>query len=241
MNFVFEVNPNVVLGFAFQSDYSGKRPEKWVKLLDSLYEKYPRGCDIIGGRPQDAFWGDVGEWLNGAAEEVESILTFLSSSDEYNRLIDATKKYRDWLEREWNRKSTRVIRELSDIVRTELPVHPITVYVVEPTIRWGQYTRGHGIVWGHDEEWNNYSMVYLSHEYLHSFLPKTNVAHAVIELATDNELRLRLNGNGKYFDIDTRSRLLGIEKELLSNWREYLRISSGDIKEFISDNESLRD
>jgi len=40
----------------------------------------------------------------------------------------------------------------------------------------------------------------------------SDITHAVIELATDNELRIRLNRRGKYFDWPGHEHLKKIEK-----------------------------
>lgn len=78
-------------------------------------------------------------------------------------------------------------------------------------------------VYGHKEEWNNYNMTYISHEILHSLFGSTDVEHCIIELITDNELRIRLNGNGEYFEITGHSHLRNMELKMFSYWQEYLK------------------
>lgn len=55
---------------------------------------------------------------------------------------------------------------------------------------------------------------------------KSKNSHAIIELATDNELRIRLNKKGKYFkegkfDIG-HDHLRKLEQKILPHWKDYL-------------------
>ena len=50
------------------------------------------------------------------------------------------------------------------------------------------------ILWGHKEEYENYTTIYLWHEILHTYFDKTDISHAIIQLITDCELQNRLNG-----------------------------------------------
>ena len=90
------------------------------------------------------------------------------------------------------------------------------------------------IKWGHSEDWKNYSTVYLAHEILHIIVNDTSEnMHAIIQLATDNELRIRLNKEGEYFtfrkipDIKEMSsyirKIFDLEKEIYPKWKEFLK------------------
>jgi hypothetical protein len=66
---------------------------------------------------------------------------------------------------------------------------------------------------------------------------KSSTSHATIELATDNELRIRLNKKGRYFregkfDIG-HNKLREVEKKLLPRWKKYLENPKMNIKQFI--------
>ena len=55
--------------------------------------------------------------------------------------------------------------------------------------------------------------------------------HAIIELSTDNELRIRLNKKGVYFkkgkfDVG-HSFLRSLEKKILPQWKEFLKGRKG--------------
>jgi len=93
------------------------------------------------------------------------------------------------------------------------------------------------IVWGHPEEWPNYSTVYLCHEIMHILtnLDPSDITHAVIELMTDNELRIRLNNKGKYFQYPGHKHLRKLEKNILPEWKKYLKKPEKNIFNFIKD------
>ena len=62
---------------------------------------------------------------------------------------------------------------------------------------------------------------------------RSDLDHALIELISDNELRIRLNGGGEYFKcngIETgHDFLLDLEKGILDDWKKYLRDPNLDI------------
>jgi hypothetical protein len=62
------------------------------------------------------------------------------------------------------------------------------------------------------------------HEILHFYWLKPkdeNLSHAIIELVTDNELRIRLNG-GKYPPFVGHSWLEKIRRKIYPYWKKYL-------------------
>ena len=99
--------------------------------------------------------------------------------------------------KEW-KKAFKILEELSGI---KLPDITIQVYLTHPKLKNGMAVDNQTIVWGHPEDWPNYSTVYLCHEIMHILtnLDRSDITHAVIELMADNELRIRLNNKGKYF------------------------------------------
>jgi hypothetical protein len=126
---------------------------------------------------------------------------------------------------------------MENILKIQLPNKTFKVFVIAPIVGGGSYLGNYKIFWGHKEDWPNYNVVYLMHEVLHAFLHKGKYAHEVIELATDNELRIRLNNGGDYFiegeEKVGHPKLLKKEKELLLKWEEYLKDESTDVHSFI--------
>ena len=93
------------------------------------------------------------------------------------------------------------------------------------------------IGWGHSEDWKNYSTVYLCHEIMHLLTKNTKTMHALIQLMTDNELRIRLNKKGRYFTYKKITQatkmppyfkeLWQLEKKIYPYWKEYLKDKKG--------------
>ena len=91
-------------------------------------------------------------------------------------------------------------------------------------------------------------MVYLMHETLHLILDKklgkNNLAHAIIELITDQELRIRLNKNGVYFKESKEGVghpfLLKLSKAILPYWKKYLKSKNKNIVNFYLEMEKLQ-
>ncbi len=115
-----------------------------------------------------------------------------------------------------------------------LPKKQISVYVTHPKLNNGICLSPNIICWGHEEEWKNYSIVYLCHEILHTMFWEDNseITHSVIELATDNELRIRLQKKGKYFETKTNRKIL---KKIYPKWINYLKNNNQNLKEFIQE------
>lgn len=111
------------------------------------------------------------------------------------------------------------------------------VFLTHPSLRNGLTVDDTTIAWGHSEDFENYSTVYLAHELLHiaTAHDPSDVTHAIIELATDNETRIRLNGKGEYFEHPGHSYLVEIEKFLSPFWKAYLESGRKDFSDFIEE------
>ena len=165
-------------------------------------------------------------------------------SKEFSRLYEETKEYLNFLEREWSGKQKIIITTAEEILGEKLPNIKIDVLVTHPNLYNGTILpESNTICWGHRENWKNYSMVYLMHETLHLILDKkigrSHLAHAIIELVSDNELRVRLNGKGKYFKEQGESVghlfLYKLERAALPFWKKYLKNSNKNIVKFYNE------
>ncbi|MDP4012926.1 MAG: hypothetical protein Q8R00_04965 [Candidatus Nanoarchaeia archaeon] len=148
----------------------------------------------------------------------------------FNKIIFQTKKYLNFCKKQWKKnyaKSYSIIKEITGLNLNK----SFTIYITHPSLKNGMYLGSNTIGWGHNEDWKNYTTVYLWHEILHAYMPKDKIAHAIIELTTDEELRIKLNG-GRYFSIDCHPELKNIKKKLMPEWKEYLKQKSKNIKSF---------
>ena len=105
------------------------------------------------------------------------------------------------------------------------------VYITHPSLRHGKSFQDGTIAWGHNEDWQNYAVVYLWHEILHYYFELSDLDHALIELITDNELRVRLNG-GKYPPFIGHENLEKLKYKILPYWKKYLKSKNKNIFEF---------
>ena len=79
-------------------------------------------------------------------------------------------------------------------MKIDIPKIKFKVFLTHPRLTNGHYLGNYKICWGHPEEWKNYSVVYLIHETFHEILKNNSrLMHAIIELAADNQLRIKLN------------------------------------------------
>jgi len=68
----------------------------------------------------------------------------------------------------------------------------------------------------------------------------SDVLHAAIELLVDNELRIRLNKKGKYFEYQNHRHLKEIEKKLYPAWKQYLKQDKKNILQFAKKYEKIK-
>ena len=177
-------------------------------------------------------------------KDFEKILSVAFKSKEFSKLYKEKKKYLDFLEKEWISKQKIIIATTEEILGEKLPDMSINVLVTHPKLANGiVLPESNTICWGHKENWKNYSMVYLMHEALHLILDKKlekkHLTHAIIELISDNELRVRLNGKGKYFKEQGESVghlfLHKLARATLPFWKKYLKNSNKNIVKFYNE------
>ena len=128
------------------------------------------------------------------SKTTRKFLALLKRSKQYGKILLQTQKYLLFCKSQWDKnlnRSSALVRELTGIKMS----NRFDVYITHPSLKNGMNSNGK-ILWGHNEDWDNYTTVYLWHEILHSYLSVTQNArlnHAIIQLIADNELRVKLN------------------------------------------------
>lgn len=104
------------------------------------------------------------------------------------------------IKRGWLSNQNRIETFLKNIFKVDIDLF-ITGYIVSPSLNCGTNIGGDSIVWGHNKGLKNlnYDLVYLVHECLHSFFPKGNLYHAIIESIADVELAKMLNNTAESY------------------------------------------
>jgi len=240
MKLEFLVNKKYTFLHAFNQHQHEEPFEGWSRFTWNIWDKYPQECYLLAG---------FAEWpllskksLNTLSVKSEKLLKKWLKTPQVKRLIKETEKYRNWLEKEWGKKEGKALNELEKIIKIPLPKKKISVYVTHPKLKNGMAINKTTIVWGHKEDWPNYSIIYLCHEILHTILwdYASDITHAIIELATDQELRTRLTGRGEYFKEGKfnvgHTDLRKFIERLLPRWRKYLNKPKQNLKDFIQKN-----
>lgn len=237
MKLEFLVDKKYTFLHAFNQHQHDEPFKGWSRFTWNIWEKHPQECYLLAGFTE---WPLLGKRsLRNISIKAEKLLEKWLKAPEVKRLTKETEKYRDWLEKEWGKKGNKVLIELEKIIKIPLPKKKISVYVTHPKLKNGMAINKTTIVWGHKEDWPNYSIIYLCHEILHTILwdHASNITHAIIELSTDQELRTRLNKKSKYFkegkfDIG-HPKLKRLEGKILPSWENYLSNPKKNLKEFI--------
>jgi hypothetical protein len=245
MKLKFLIDPKYVFLHAFNQDQRKEPFRGWGNFTMKIWDKYPQECYLLAGYAE---WPIIKKSsLSITANNAEKLLNAWLKTPQARKLIKETEKYRDWLEKEWSKKKEKTLNELEKIIRIPLPNKTISVYITHPKLNNGMTINTATITWGHSEDWENYSIVYLCHEIMHILFwnIKSPISHGAIELATDNELRIKLNGRGKYFkegklDIGHK-KLKEIEQKLLPRWNKYLKNPKINIKQFVQKQKEISD
>lgn len=241
MKLKFKINKYYLVGYAIAS--SNKPFNTWKKLEEKIWEKYrekpayyflnPKYINLALEKIQlDISDKNIRSVLSKHSADLKKIHQEIFKSKEFQKLFKETKNHLDFVKNQWGKNENQALKILKEISGLSLPAQEITIYITHPNSCNGKTIDKNTIVWGHTEDWENYATVYLSHELLHimtwpsHFQKNYNISHALICLATNNELRIRLNKKGKYFK--TRKiyteypEMIKLEKTILPYWKKYL-------------------
>lgn len=154
---------------------------------------------------------------------LQDFLLTLKKSDQYQKIHSQTQKYLLFCRLQWIKNlfsSASLMQELTGVKIDK----KFNVYITHPSLKNGINSHGK-ILWGHNEDWENYATVYLWHEILHSYISSSKsdkISHAIIQLIADNELRVNLNG-GTYPPFYGHKELFPLMSKMLPIWKKYLK------------------
>lgn len=210
----------------------------WQKYKDepALYFIYPKHLDwaLQTIRLNTKYKNLISQFRN-VAGKLEEIYKVIFQTREFKKALKEAQQYLIKTERQWRKNEKFVFNYFKKILDLKLPNIEITIIITHPKLNQGHaFSKEKLIIWGHPENWENYSTIYIAHELLHILTEgkykNFNIMHGLIELATDNELRIRLNKRGKYFQEGKfevgHKNLRGLEKKILPLWKNFLPASS---------------
>lgn len=250
MKLKFKINKYALVRDAFVQNFNHRKNNKseelpfpfWKKLENLFWKKFCNESSYYLINPQYSDWGLNQIFIQ--AEKIGFKKTFLNTfnvlekiykeiikTEEFKRLLSETEKYKNSVKKQWEENEKFILDYFKNTLNLKIPNYAITVYIFHPKSFCGHAnSKTKTILWGHSEDWKNYTMTYLAHEILHIIINDKNhsdIIHAIIELATDNELRIRLNGKGIYFKEEGKNighkHLQKIEKKLLPYWKKFLK------------------
>jgi hypothetical protein len=226
MTFRFLLNRRYVLLHAVRFRGSAEPFPGWTAFIDQIYEDHPRLYWELRGAPERTLFPASRSPVRGFKR--------LFTAPPVKRLFRETNAYRLAVESQW-RKNERAVLSFLETCGLRLPANTIRVFITHPLLWNGRTVDDRTIVWGHPEDFPNYSTVHLCHELLHVLTRRDSdpVTHAVIELLADNALRLRLGGGSRFFEFQGHEELRPLERRLLSSFRRFLASSDRDLSQFI--------
>lgn len=233
----FEVN-EVVLLIAILRKY--KINEKGKKLKDKVYEALkdtPSNLNTLV-KVCKCFTNNPDEYKIVLQDRTfANALENIFKTDEFLTLHDSALKYKERLIERWDLLKPTVDKYFSEVLGIKREKQ-IKVNVVNPDFNTGTNNLEDEIYWGHYKGQNDpyYDVVYMMHESLHCMYPyqknwnstQKGICHALIELATDNELRCILEGNMQNYSVGHQDNNLQRNK-LLPLWCAFLGKSESDI------------
>jgi hypothetical protein len=205
---------------------------EWDNFKNFLWQESVLGYQFLFGLPETFLQVNK---ISETIKEGDRLYKKALKRKEFKKLLAETEKYRQWLEKEWNKNEKKILGWVEELSGLKIPNKTITVFVTHPKFRNGKTLIEKDVIcWGHSEDWKNYSLVYLTHEILHILTKKyigSYVMHALIELLANDEIRIRLNGGGVYFKegkhMVNHSYLQKIEKKILPQWKKFIKNRKG--------------
>lgn len=236
MDIKFKVNPIYVFLHALNMAQKEEPFLGWADFTNEIWEKDPGIFYYLAGSPEYVLYANLDQ-ISALTIKAKEVLSKIQKSVEYQRLIAEAEEYSMVVEKQWEKNKNIVSRFIEDFSGLTLPSTEIQVYITHPKLKNGFTIDSNKIAWGHPEEYTNYTTVFIAHELMHILTNHDNsdIAHAVIELLIDNELRIKLNNQGIYFEYSGHSYLKNIEQKILPKWKNYLRQTEKNIIRFIDE------
>lgn len=233
MKLEFKIDPNYFIAHTLSNmandRFSSMKHKKDIIDFQNFAWKESKNCyDLLAGRIYPEKFID--KEIFSAIKDISRFLTKLQKSVKYQKIFEQTQEYLEFCQKQWNENYESIIRIMEQLTGLKFEKN-FTVYITHSSLKNGCYLGKDKIAWGHNEDWPNYSTIYLWHEVLHSYFSNSELEHALISFVTDEELRTRLNG-GEYPPFITHKELLPLMKKILPFWREYLTSKKKNLLDF---------
>lgn len=207
---------------------SAKAKREIVGFQNYAWKISERYYNFLISRFSSEIW--LSAEIKDLSKRLEDYSQNLKKSTQYQSLLAQTDKYLNDCKKQWekNYPKTRLILKNLTGMRFD---KRFTVFITHPGLKNGHYLGNNKIAWGHNEDWPNYTTVYLWHEILHCYFTDSPLNHAIISFLTDEELRAQLN-QGKYPPFMTHKSLHPLMNKILPEWKKYLKAEERNINLF---------
>ncbi|HEY9717705.1 MAG TPA: hypothetical protein V6C69_09570 [Trichormus sp.] len=238
----FQIVPEYVIYHAIVNSsphrlVDGVPPENIVEFQKAAKSKDETACDFLNygvGETNVLASPTIAE----VAQRTENFIQTMKADSTFASVLKETINSLEHVRSEWERNLVKTDALISDW--TGLPLTgEFRIFLTHPALKQGHYLgRLKAICWANRNTWPNYNTVYLWHELLHNFMSGGDLEHAIIQLITDNELRIRLNG-GSYPPFEGHPDLSKLMEAVLPHWKSYLAGKERNINLFIKEMSAL--
>ncbi len=158
----------------------------------------------------------------------KNIINELKQQDFFKNIIKQSEENCTRISNMWNKSCDKINSFLKKILKEEFGLN-MTAYIISPKLKVGRNIHDNKFIWGHSDGLrdNSYDLVYLVHESLHSFFPRNNLTHAIIENISDVELARYLNNSLDHYDYHPHTQSEHIK--IYPFWNLYLGLTKQEI------------
>jgi hypothetical protein len=232
LHFTIDNHHLLVHTLASHDSFSSNEYQADIVALQNYAWELSHRCSLLLSRrlsPAQFF-------ATSSLDELATFLTKLEHSPAFVPVCQQTQDFLTLVQAQWERNYQVTSQAIAEMTGFDL-YKTFTVRLTHPSLHNGRYLGDQMITWGHWETWPNYSTVYLWHEILHDYFPFDDLSHALIQLITDNELRIRLNAGTSYPPLVGHKKSFPLMETILPVWRDYLAAiresgRNGDIRAF---------
>lgn len=149
----------------------------------------------------------------------------------FEKIFNQTEEFKNYVQKRWEKNFDRSLGIMEDITGLNFD-KKLTILITAPGMPNGTHRKNMNLIlWGGKrDDFPNYDTIYIWHETLHFYLGREDKSHVLITLATDNELRFRLNETNVDYSIG-HEWLNNYQKEILPLWKDFMGKSPRNILE----------
>ena len=162
--------------------------------------------------------------------EIDSrIIKELEEQDFFKKDLQSAKNNCVRISQNWDENQEKIQVYLNSVLKLDLDLE-VVGFVMPPNFNTGENIGNNCFIWGHNKglKDENYDLVYVVHESLHSYFDKDDMSHAIIENICDVELSRFLNHTIEHYPYHSSTQDEHIK--IYPYWNLYINKSKEEIK-----------